>query len=133
VNDLVFDSWVENVDSTAVGLLFGFPKFTGNAVRRIVDIASNGVERSYSHYPKPGVNPADWDGPTVDLARIFAESQAGTINCLTTKSDEPTIAEWYSRLVASADGYVMQITSWKSFERAITRKLLHEILTASGT
>ena len=93
----------------------------GDASRLSIDISGDGRETVVpdEHSPNQPIAPA--------VARLIATKFGITINALAIQTDERDLANWYSRDVITADGFVLAVEAPEAFADAILRKLVREI------
>jgi hypothetical protein len=69
---------------------------------------------------------------SVGLMRRRAEAEGIVINALAIRSDDPDLGDYYRRNLSTGIGaFVMEVDGFETFEKAITEKLMKEVL--SGT
>lgn len=114
--------WPRTPDSTAIGsavagslALFGGNGFAG--LRQTVDITSNGFSNA---------------GLAPEQARALAEAAGVTVNALAILNDYAWLEPYYAdAVIAGRPAFVATATDQASFVRALTRKLVREIVPVS--
>lgn len=102
------------------GIAWAIRKFDRNGIvadRQVVDVSGDGKE-----------TPPREIAVTMATARAMALSRGVTINALAILNDDATLATWYANhVIAGPNSFVISVSGFESFARAMTRKLIREI------